>query len=189
MFSWLREGRSMSEDWPVAEKTRAGVLETAGSWHALLPRYRLRRLEELVRGFMPDLLCAEINRDDWESQRFGSFPLEYRECLLPLCRQLGAIVIPVGDRWPVPPSPLRLAILFGASLRWMCRPAALRWQRAWARLFPGAEQANADMVARILETVRRDPGRRVLVVVRVERCYAVLEGLGQVNEVEVVVDW
>jgi hypothetical protein len=179
----------MSENQPAAEKTHVGVLGTAGSWHVLLPRYRLRRLEELVRGFAPDLLCTEINRDDWESQRLEAFPLEYRECLLPLCRQLGAIVVPVGDRWPVPPSPLRLAMLFGVSPRWMCRPAALRWQRVWGRLFRGAEQANADMVARILETVRRDPGRRLLVVVRVERCYAVLEGLGQVNEVEVVVDW
>jgi hypothetical protein len=173
----------------AAGRTVLGILGTAGSWHALLPCYPLRRLGELVRAFAPDLLCAEINRDDWEARRLEAVPLEYRECLLPLCRQLGVIVVPVGDRWAVPASPLRLALLLGAGPRWMCRPAMVRWQRAWARLFRGAEPVNADLVARILEAVRRDPGRRVLVVVRVERCYAVLEGLGRESEVEVVVDW
>jgi hypothetical protein len=102
---------------------------------------------------------------------------------------MGVTVVPVGDHWPVSPSPLRLALLLGAGPRWMCRPAVLRWQRAWARLFRGVERANADLVARILEALQRDPGRRVLVVVRVERCYAVLDGLSRVSDVEVVLNW
>lgn len=173
----------------TAGKTLLGILGTAGGWHALLPRCGLRQLEERVRTFAPDLLCAEINRDAWESQRQSAFSLEYRECLLPLCRQLGVVVVPLGGEWPVPVSPLRLGLLLGAGPRWMCRPAVLGWQRAWARLFPGVERVNAELVARILEAARRDPGRRLLVAVRIERCYAVVKGLGQEREIELLVEW
>jgi len=172
------------------EKTTVGVLGTLGAWHYRAPHYGLHHLEALVRGFAPDLLCAEINRADWEAGRLAPLPLEYRECLVPLCRELGIIVVPVGDRWlglslskPGPPSPLRLALPLGAGPRWMNSAAADRYHRAWAWLCPGSGQANRELVARILEAVRRDPGRRVLVTVQVERRYAVMDELRQADEV------
>jgi hypothetical protein len=166
--------------------TLVGVLGTAGAWHLWAPRYRLHHLEAVVRTFAPDLLCAEIDRADWEVGRRAALSLEYRECLVPLCRELGIIVVPVGNQWRGPPSPLRLALALGAGPRWANSPAVDRWHRAWARLWPGSERANRGLVERTLEAVRRDPGRRVLVTVRVERRYAVVNGLRKAAGITVV---
>ena len=103
-----------------------------------------------------------------------------------LCRELGIIVVPVGDRWRGLPSPLLLALTLGVGPRWMNSAAADRWHRAWARAYSGSGQANRKLVAHILETVRRDPGRRVLVTIRMERRYAVIDGLCQADEVALV---
>jgi len=173
----------------LREKTTVGVLGTVGAWHRLAPVYSLRRLGVLVRGFVPDLLCAEVNRADWEASHLTPFPPEYRECLVPLCRELGVIVVPVGDRWRGLPSPLRLALPLGAGPRWVNSAVADRWHWAWAQLWSGAGQANRELVARILEAVRRDPGRRVLVAVRMERRYTVVGGLRQADEVTLVPGW
>ena len=170
----------------LPKKTPVGVLGTVGTWHRRAPGYSLRHLEALVRGFAPDLLCAEINRADWEAGHLAALSPEYRECLVPLCRELGIIVVPVGDRWRGMPSPLLLALTLGVGPRWMNSAAADRWHRAWARAYSGSGQANRKLVAHILETVRRDPGRRVLVTVRMERRYAVIDGLCQADEVALV---
>ena len=173
----------------LTENTPAGVLGTVGAWHHRAPRYSLRRLETVVRGFAPDLLCAEINRTDWEAERPVNFSPEYRECLVPLCRELSITVVPVGDRWRGLPSPLRLALLLGASPGWINSPPADRWHRAWAHLRPRLNQANQELVAHVLETVQRDPGRRVLVTVRVERHYAVVGGLSRSEKVTLLSAW
>jgi len=169
--------------------TPVGVLGTAGAWHRWAPCYRLRHLEALVRGFAPDLLCAEVSRADWEAGRLAALPLEYRECLTPLCRELGAVVVPVGDRWQGLPSPLRLALLLGAGPRWVNGAAADRCHRSWTRLYPCSQRADQDLVAHILEAVRRDPGRRVLVTVRMERRHAVVDGLRTADGVTLVPTW
>jgi hypothetical protein len=170
----------------LPEKTPVGVLGTAGAWHRRAPGYSLRHLEALVRGFAPDLLCAEINRADWEAGGLATFPPEYRQRLNRLCRELGVIVVPVGDRWRGPPSPLRLALPLGAGPRWVNSAAADRWHRAWSRICADSGQANRELVAHTLEAVRRDPGRRVLVTVRIERRYAVVDGLRAAEEVTLV---
>jgi len=170
----------------LPEKTPVGVLGTVGAWHRRAPRYGLRHLEALVRGFAPDLLCAEVNRADWEAGCLAALPPEYRECLVPLCRELGVIVVPVGDRWRGLPSPLRLALPLGLVPRWLNSAAADRWHRTWAQICLGSGQTNRKLVAHILEAVRRDPGRRVLVTVRMERRYVVIDGLCQADEVALV---
>jgi len=167
----------------LSGRTPVGVLATMGAWHLWAPRYHLRHLEALVRHFAPDLLCAEIDRADWEAGRWAAFPLEYRQCLVPLCRELGVIVVPVGNRWRGLPSPLRMALLLGASPAWVNGAAADRWHQAWARICSGSRQADQQLVERILRAVRRDVGRRVLVTVRVERRYAVTAGLQETGEV------
>jgi hypothetical protein len=168
---------------PGIEKTPVGVLGTVGAWHRRAPRYSLRFLEALVRDFAPDLLCAEINRADWEAGNLAALPPEYRECLVPLCRELGVIVVPVDDRWRGLPSPVRLALPLGLGPRWMSSTAANRWHRTWARAYSGTDRANRELLAHILEAAQRDPGRRMLVTVRVERWYAVVAGLRQTGEV------
>jgi uncharacterized protein len=174
---------------PEIEKTPVSVLGTVGAWHRRALKYRLRHLEALVRDFAPDLLCAEINRADWEAGHLAALSPEYRECLVPLCRELDVIVVPVGDRWRGLPSPLRLALPLGLGPRGMSSTAANRWHRTWMRAYPGTGQANRKLLAHILEAVQRDPGRRVLVTVRVERWYAVVAGLRQTGEVALIPLW
>jgi hypothetical protein len=119
---------------PASEKTLVGVLGTVGAWHRWAPRYSLCHLESLVRGLVPDLLCVEICRADWEAGNLATLPFEYRHCLAPLCRQLGIIIVSVGNAWRGPPSPLRLALALGAGPHWFNSQAADRWHQAWARL-------------------------------------------------------
>jgi uncharacterized protein len=165
------------------DKTWVGVLSTVGAWHRWAPGYGLHHLEMLVRSFAPDLLCAEINQDDWEAMRMTMLPPEYREPLIPLCRALDIIVVPIGNEWSGLPSPLRLALPLGIGPRWINSIVADRWHQVWARLWPRSGQANRELVRRILDTIHRDPGRRVLVTVRMERRYAVVNGLRRVDEV------
>jgi hypothetical protein len=181
-------GRMDSQGVPF-KRTPVGVLGTVGAWHHWASGYSSHHLEVLVRGFAPDLLCAEINRTDWEAGRAVAFPPEYRERLVPLCRDLGVIVVPVGDGWRGLPSPLRLALVSGVGPGWVNSVMADRWHRAWARFGPNPEPANRVLLAHILEAVHRDPGRRVLVTVRMERRYAVVDGLCQADEVILVPVW
>jgi hypothetical protein len=170
----------------LPNQTPVGVLGTLGTWHRRAPGYSLHHLEALVRGFAPDLLCIEIDRAAWEVGHLAAFPPEYRECLVPLCRQLGIILVPVDDQWRGLPSPLRLALMLGGGPRWVNSAAADRWHQAWARMCSGSGQANRELVTHILKAVRRDPGRRVLVTVRMERRHAVVTGLHQADEVTLV---
>jgi hypothetical protein len=162
------------------------MLGTLGAWHRRAPKYGLQDLEALVRGFAPDLLCAEISRADWEAGHVAALPVEYRESLMSVCRELGAVVVPVGAPWRGLPSPLRVALAVGAGPRWINSVQADRCHRIWARLWSGSRQANRELVEKILQAVRRDPGRRVLVTVRIERRYAVVQGLCQTDEVRLV---
>ena len=166
--------------------TTIGVLGTVGGWHCWAPRYGLRHLESLVRGFAPDLLCAGINRARWEGGRLNQFPLEYQECLVEICRELGTIIVPVGDGWLGYTSPLRLALLLGAGAALINSAAADRFHRVWARLSQYSSREDQALVERVLQAVRRDPGRRVLVTVRLERRHAVADWLSQVPDVILV---
>jgi len=179
----------MVADEACQAKTAVAVLATLGTWHRRSSRYTLRHLAALVRGFAPDLLCAEIDRTEWEAGRQSSLSIEYRDCLVPLCRQLAIIVVPVGDRWHGPPSPLRLALALGAGPHWVNAPAADRWHRLWSRLGRGTCQADRELLVHTAEALRRDPGRRVLVTVRMERRHAVVSLLRGLQDVTVVPPW
>ena len=136
-----------------------------------------------------DLLCAEIARAEWEAHDVPSLRPECQDQLVSLCRELGIVIVPVGDCWHGLSSPLRLAALLGAGTRFLNSGFADRLHRAWARLGPDPQAANSELVAHILAAVRRDPGRRVLVMVRVERRFAVVDGLCRADEVALVPFW
>jgi hypothetical protein len=166
--------------------TPVGILGTLGAWHRRAANYDLDNLVALVRGFARELLCAEIDRADWEAGRLAALPVEYRECLVPVCRELSAVMVPVGAPWRGLPSPLRVVSGVGAGPRWINSVRTDRCHRIWARLWPGSRQSNRQLVENILQAVRRDPGRRVLVTVRIERRYAVVQGLCQTEDVRLV---
>jgi hypothetical protein len=162
------------------------MLGTVGAWHLRASSYGLPQLETLVRAVAPDLLCAEINRADWEAGRVSNLPIEYRQCLMPLCQELGIVIVPVGTPWCGLPSPLRLALALGAGPRRVNSVEADRLHRIWACLWPRSRHANRELVEHIVQAVRRDPGRRILVTVRIERRYAVVQGLCHTDEVRLV---
>jgi hypothetical protein len=164
-------------------ETTVGVLGTVGSWHLWAPRYGLNHLERLVRAFAPDLLCAAINPAGWEGRHLAHLSVEYRECLVGLCREMGIIIVPVGDGWCGRISPLRLALLLGAGAAAMNSAFADRFHRAWARFSHDSPREDQELVERVLQAVRRDPGRRVLVTVRLERRHAVVDQLSQAPDV------
>ena len=179
----------MSPDSVRLQKSPVGVLGTVGSLHHRSPGFSLHQLGEWVRSFGPDIVCAEIPPAVWEAGHVAALGPEYRECLVPLCRELGIIIVPVGDGWRGLPSLLRVALVLGAGPAWVNSTAADGWHRASACLVPGSTRANRSLIGRVLETVRRDPGRRVLVTVRVERRYAVKDGLCCMDEVSLVPVW
>jgi hypothetical protein len=167
-------------------KSTVGVLGTVGAWHRWARGYSLAQLGEWLRRFQPDLVCADIERCDWETGSQNRLSLDYRACLVPLCRQLGITIVPVGNPWPGIPSPLRMVLLVGVAGHWINLAAVDRWHQVWAGLWPGARKADRCMANKVLSALRRDPGRRVLATVRIERRYAVVAALAQNRQVRLV---
>ena len=92
----------------------------------------------------------------------------------------------VGDGWFGYTSPLRLALLLGAGAALINSATADRFHRVWARLSQYSSREDQALVGRVLQAVRRDPGRRVLVTVRLERRHAVADWLSQVPDLILV---
>jgi len=172
--------------------TRLAILRSMGSLHNESLRYDLHALHTLVVQLAPDLLCADITRDAWESGNLSGAPLEVREALAPASALTDIVLVPVA---PTPqqfsdfraPSGLRdwLAHRFDALLRWgqrradspeavhgmafetfchtVCALEEMTWSRADRQAYQRRTQALAD---NILSAVQRDPSGRVLVVVQ-----------------------
>jgi hypothetical protein len=72
------------------------LLGTLRELHTVLPGYDLRRLEELVAAKKPDLLCVEVDQQDWEAGDLDGAPIEGREVLARLSRSSDITLIPMG---------------------------------------------------------------------------------------------
>lgn len=196
-------------------KSRVAVLGTLSDLHQQSVAYDLKVLARLVKQIQPDLLCAEIGRDHWETSDLARMPVEYREALIPVCKRSDIVLVPVAggeaDALAVPRGGqwhrLRSAIvgLLNLQLRLMQRlagapeainsgtfGAACTWMCeliAWAG-GPEARRAwaaaNDRILQNILTAVRRDPGRRVLVTVDCRRRHLLDRRLRTFGEIEVV---
>lgn len=196
-------------------KSRVAVLGTLSDLHQQSITYDLKMLARLVRQIQPDLLCAEIGRDHWETSDLARMPVEYREALVPVCKRSDIVLVPVagpeaeplvvprGGRW----RGLRSALV--GLLNWHLRltqrlagmPEAINsgafgslcsWmcgRIAWA-CGPEAVRAwaaaNDRILQNVLAAVRRDPGRRVLVTVDCRRRHLLDRRLRTFGEIEVV---
>ncbi len=172
--------------------TRVAILNTLGSLHADPLHYDLQTLRSLVIHLAPDLLCADITRDTWESGDLSQAPLEVRAALIPAINLTDTVLIPVA---PTPqqfrdfraPSGLRnwLARRFDALLRWgqrkadrpeaihgmafetFCHTVCVLEEMTWSKADRQAYELRAQALVRnILSAIQRDPGGRVLVVVQ-----------------------
>lgn len=190
--------------------TPVAVLGTLAEFHHDPIPYDLRALVRLVSDLRPDLLCLDLTPEQWGNGDFADLPPEYREGLLPLAHQTDIVVVPIaGDRPPDEPTASgwrgkAIAIL----RRWLANlqrtapgPDAIN---AGARHFIAnvlygliaylagkaahrAWKTHTDhLVAQILEVVRRDPGRRVLVVVNVRHCHHIRPALQRYPEIRMV---
>jgi hypothetical protein len=158
----------------------------------------------------PDLLCLDMTPDQWQQQDFGDLPPEYREALLPLAYQTDIVVAPIAEEHP-PAEPTatdrrgRLIALLRRGLTYIQRsapgPAAINqgWRHDLANLLYHliAELAGGKaerewqahrhhLIEQILHLARRDPGRRILVVVNIRHCHHIRPALKKYTEVEIV---
>lgn len=192
------------------ERTRVAVLGTLAEFHHEPIPYDLAELVRLVSDLHPDLLGLEITPEQWQRREFDDLPPEYREALLPLAHQTDIVVVPIAEEHPPhePAAPGWRGAVIAVLRRWLAGiqrtapdPAAVNqgWRHDLAnllyhfiaRLGTGqAEeewQAHRDHLAqRVLEIARRDPGRRILIVVNVRHCHHLRPALKNYPEVEVV---
>lgn len=177
--------------------TRLALLGTMSDLHRQSLKYDLACLRELIAERNPDILCAEITLEAWEHNDIWAAGLEVREALVPIEELTDIVLVPVapsmkqyeefvpkvGWRRRIAKSGLRLlrwgqrkagspeaihGSMFGAFCHTMCVLTESAWKleerEAWDR-------QNREMAENILQAVRRDPGRRVLVVVQCQRLH------------------
>lgn len=191
-------------------RTPVAVLGTLTEFHHEPLPYNLKALVKLVTALRPDLLCLDITPDQWQRRDFADLPPEYREALLPLAHQTDMVVVPIGEAWPLEEPQAagwrgRIIALLRRGLIGLQRtspdPAAINqgWRHhvanelydtiAW---LAGQDVRHAwhshiaHLTQRVLETARRDPGCRILVVVNVRYCHHIRPALRQSPEIEVV---
>ena len=191
-------------------RTPVAVLGTLTEFHHEPLPYNLKTLVELATTLRPDLLCLDITPDQWQRRDFADLPPEYRAALLPLAYQTDMVVVPIGEVRPLEEPQAsgwreRASALLRKGLILLQRtspdPAAINqgWRHhvanelydTIARLAgQGARHAwhahTAYLTQRVLETARRDPGCRILVVVNVRYCHHLRPALRQSPEIEVV---
>jgi hypothetical protein len=196
-------------------RSRVAVLGTLAELHQEPIKYNLRTLRRLVKDVRPDLLCAEIHPDDWQSDDLNRLPPEYRETLVPLSRRTDIIIVPISSskEWELiaPRGGCLLGLrtllvrLLKGQLRLMQRlangPRAINsglfgWLcdgmctiTAWVcgpQAQSAWDKANQAILNNIVTAIRRDPGRRVLVTVDCRRRHRLELNLRHIPEVELV---
>jgi hypothetical protein len=181
-------------------RTRLAVLGTLGDLHRQPIAYDLACLQDLVARLAPDLICAEVTQTAWENGELSTAAFEVREALSPVVAVTDIVLIPVAvgtlqfdSLGLVPGWRTRAIRSLQRLLRWGQRTAGraeavngLRFAAfchtvCWtiAGLWTADERAAWEaqtqaLVANVLATLRRDPGRRVLVVVQCQRLHRLL---------------
>jgi hypothetical protein len=197
----------------IPSRTRLAILGTIADLHRQLLPYDLACLRQIVTEQAPDLLCAEITTADWEQGNLAAAELEVCEALAPVAAFTDIVLVPVAPsekQYPEFASPAgwrQRATQYGIrALRWgqqqaatpeavnglvfgaFCHTICTLTEATWT----GAERAawedqNQAMAQNILQVVRHDPGRRVLVVVQCQRMHRLVPLLkGHAAELEVV---
>jgi hypothetical protein len=195
---------------PAATQTRVAVLGTLAEFHREPIPYDLPALVRLVGELRPDLLCLDMTPQQWAKRDFGDLPPEYRDALLPLAHQTDIVVVPVAGDNP-PPEPTASGwrgggiVLLRRFLAYLQRtapgPAALNdgprhhvadFLYSVIAWLAGSETVRAwkthtgELVKQVLEVARRDPGRRILVVVNLRHCHYIRPALRRHPEIQVV---
>jgi len=192
---------------------RVAILGVLADLHGEVVQYDLKPLRQLILEIQPDLICAEIQWVDWLSGNLAAAPRAFRETIVPLCRRTNMVIIPVGGsglkELGTPPADRYLKAQVIRALNGLQRiswkvinhPAAIN-SAAYSlccNLTCAAElnlcgqtakefwqEANDTIFNNILETLTRDPGRRVLVTVDCRRRQWLMKQLAQTPQVDLV---
>lgn len=192
---------------------RIAVLGVLADLHAEAIQYDLKPLRQLILEIQPDLICAEIQWVDWLSGNLAATPRAIRETIVPLCRRTDMVIIPVGgsalkelgiptnDRFVKAQIIRALNGLQRISRAVVNQPAAIN-SAAYSvccNLTCAAElnlcgqkakkvwqEENDTILNNILETLTRDPRRRVLVTVDCRRRQWLMKQLAQTPKVDLV---
>ena len=199
-----------------SSRTRLALLATLSDLHYEPVGYDLASLRTLVTDLAPDLLCAEITREMWEGGDLSRAAIEVREALAPVVAATDVVLIPVAPtdkrfadfapeagwrrsmvhsidhvlQWGQHLADTPKAIngtLFGA----FCHPLCLLTERSWtAEQRQAWHEQNKLIVDTMIERIRLDNGRRVLVAVQCQRIHE-LEPLlkAYADELEIVDYW
>ena len=196
------------------ERTRFAAIGTMGDLHSEAAQYDLEALTQLAGSLAPDLLCLEVARAAWEAGAVGQAPLPIRAALAPVAERSNIVIVPVGvdprehtDLGPSTGWRAALARALETAHRLMQKQASARtingvWygafchslcalqEAAWTAEARAAWQAEtAAMLANVLATIRRDPGRRVLLAAQCQRKHWLEARLRREAGVEVVDYW
>ena len=188
--------------------TRLAILGTMSDLHRQPIAYDLACLGKVVGDLAPDLLCAEITLDNWEREEFSRASLEVREALTPVIASTDIVLIPVAptseqyaDFTPDSGWRRRLVRTFDRFLRWgqiqaddvetvngiwfgaFCHAVCWLTEMVWTAKDRAAwEKQNEQLVENILQAIKRDSGRRVLVAVQCQRLHRLIPLLQAHND-------
>ncbi len=196
-------------------RTRMAILGTLSDLHGQPLPYDLACLRKIVTEQAPDLLCAEVTTEVWEQSNLAAAELEVREALAPVAALTDIVLVPVapsekqyaefasnagwrrratqsgirvlrwGQRKAATPEAIH-GFLFEAFCHTVCALTEATWPPAQRAEW---EKQNQQMVENILDVVRRDPGRRVLVVVQCQRMHRLAPLLKAYREELELVDY
>ncbi len=183
-----------------SSQTRLAILGTMSNLHSQPIAYDLACLNKIVADLAPDLLCAEITRDDWERDDFSRSSLEIREALTPVIAATDIVLIPVAptpeqysDFMPDSGWRHRLVRTFDRLLHWgqiqaddvetvnglwfgvFCHTVCWLTESLWTAKDRAAwEKQNEELAGNILRAVKRDSGRRILAAVQCQRLHRLI---------------
>jgi hypothetical protein len=191
-------------------KPRVAVLGTLAEFHHGAVSFDLDALVELVVQVNPDLLCLDMNPDQWRQKQFDALPPEYRHALLPLAERSDIVVVPIGDSHSQA-SPeatgLRRILMdwlrqrLAALQRRAPSPEAINygWRHDVANtvysimdaLDRGTNRAEkvthiSELIENIKQVAQRDPAAEILVVVNVRYCHHIRPVLDRDPGIELV---
>ncbi len=199
-----------------SSRTRLALLATLSDLHDESVSYDLASLRSLVTSLDPDLLCAEITRAMWEGGDLSHAAVEVRKALAPVVAATDVVLVPIapdnnryvdfapergwrrsavraidrllqwGQRRADTPEAIN-----GRMFEAFCHPLCYLTEQSWtAEQRQAWREQNDQIVENIIEGVRRDNGRRVLVAVQCQRIHE-LEPLlkAYADELEIVDYW
>lgn len=196
-------------------ETRLAILGTMSDLHTQPISYDLNCLQKIVAAVSPDLLCAEITREDWEHGDFSQAALEVRDALAPTIASMDIVLIPVApspkqyvDFTPDSGWRHRVVRNFDRLLRWgqiqaddvktingfgfgvFCHTVCWLTEMFWSGNDRAAwERQNQELVENIVRAIQRDRGRRVLIAVQCQRLHRLIPLLHAHDDLFKIVDY